>query len=256
MQRFAQGYGKKLFEKHLKDYEPKDPLYESYTDNKGRQRRRKRDSPPGLSTRDAKILKSVQRRAHYLDKGFHLCGMRFGWTFVIGIIPGAGDAADAALNYILVVRKARQAELPGWLIGQMLFNNAISAGVGFVPIVGDIALAMFKANSRNAALLEEYLRVRGEEYLKAAATRTEDPAEVRPGAGRTPDEVVPGKKPERSGTGWFRRGSKGDKKSKKGTAAAAAAAGGSAGVPSPERGRFIEDMPRDVAPAAGDVKRK
>lgn len=41
MQRFAQGYGKKLFEKHLKDYEPKDPLYETYTDNKGRQRRRK-----------------------------------------------------------------------------------------------------------------------------------------------------------------------------------------------------------------------
>ena len=27
-----------------------------------------------------------------------------------GIIPGAGDVADAALNYYLVVRKARQAE--------------------------------------------------------------------------------------------------------------------------------------------------
>ena len=54
--------------------------------------------------------------------------MRFGWTFIIGafastcnmyvtdvqeilgIIPGAGDAADAALNYLLVVRKAKQAE--------------------------------------------------------------------------------------------------------------------------------------------------
>ena len=89
-----------------------------------------RQTPPGLSARDAKILRSVQRRAHYLDKGFHLCGMRFGWTFVIGmsnpplvprmwivdssalvgIIPGAGDAADAALNYLLVVRKAKQAE--------------------------------------------------------------------------------------------------------------------------------------------------
>lgn len=27
-----------------------------------------------------------------------------------GIIPGAGDVADAALNYILVVRKAKKAE--------------------------------------------------------------------------------------------------------------------------------------------------
>lgn len=43
-----------------------------------------RELPPGLSTRDAKILKSVKRRAHYLDKGFKLCGMRFGWTFIIG----------------------------------------------------------------------------------------------------------------------------------------------------------------------------
>jgi len=35
-----------------------------------------------------------------------------------------------------------------------------------IPFVGDVILATFKANSRNAALLEEYLRIRGEEYLK------------------------------------------------------------------------------------------
>ena len=49
----------------------------------------------------------------------------------------------------------------------MLVNNAISAGLGVVPVIGDVALATFKANSRNAALLEEYLRIRGEEYLKS-----------------------------------------------------------------------------------------
>jgi Domain of unknown function (DUF4112) len=70
--------------------------------------------PPGLSARDAKILKSVQRRAHYLDKGFSICGVRFGWTFLIGLIPMAGDVADASLNYFLVVRKARQAECAGF----------------------------------------------------------------------------------------------------------------------------------------------
>ena len=60
--------------------------------------------------RDAKILQSVKKRAHYLDKGFSIGGLHFGWTFVIGIIPGVGDVADAGLNYLLVVRKARQAE--------------------------------------------------------------------------------------------------------------------------------------------------
>jgi hypothetical protein len=118
--------------------------------------------PPGLSKRDQKVLRSVKRRAHYLDKGFKVCGMRFGWTFLIGIIPGAGDVTDAALNYTLVLRRAQKAELPPWLIQRMLVNNVISAGVGFVPLVGDVILAQWKANSRNAALLEEYLRVRGE----------------------------------------------------------------------------------------------
>jgi hypothetical protein len=33
--------GKALFEKHLQQYAPQDPLYETYTDKKGKQKRRK-----------------------------------------------------------------------------------------------------------------------------------------------------------------------------------------------------------------------
>jgi len=51
----------------------------------------------------------------------------------------------------------------------MLINNTISGLVGFVPFAGDIILAQFKANSRNAALLEEFLRIRGEVYLEMVA---------------------------------------------------------------------------------------
>lgn len=40
--------------------------------------------PPGLSKRDAKALRKIRRRAHYLDKGINLCGFRVGWTFFIG----------------------------------------------------------------------------------------------------------------------------------------------------------------------------
>jgi len=49
-------------------------------------------------------------------------------------------------------------------------NNLVSAGVGFVPVAGDVVLATFKANSRNAALLE-FLRIRGEEYIKLHGER-------------------------------------------------------------------------------------
>lgn len=61
----------------------------------------------------AKLLRKIQRRAHYLDKGFYICGFRFGWTFLIGIIPGVGDITDAILNYTLVLKPAKnEANLP------------------------------------------------------------------------------------------------------------------------------------------------
>lgn len=48
----------------------------------------------------------------------------------VGIIPGAGDAANAVLNYTLVVKPSRTLDLPSGLVSHMLFNNAVSAGVG------------------------------------------------------------------------------------------------------------------------------
>jgi len=229
-----QRYGLQLFQKHIKQYEPVDPMYETYVDNRGRTKRRRREIPPGLSARDAKILKKVQRRAHYLDKGMSLCGFRVGWTFWIGLVPGAGDIADAALNYFLVVRKAQQAEIPKWLFERMLLNNAISAGIGFVPILGDFALATFKANSRNAALLEEFLRVRGVQFIQEHGQ-----ADVRAGAGVVPGEQVPGK-----GHGFWSslRGNK--------TAPTTAVAAPHATTTGPGHGAGVHQQQVPIAPAA------
>ena len=57
-------------------------------------------------------------------------------------MPGAGDLADVTLGYFLVIRKAKKADLPDWLIRRMLFNNAVSAGIGFVPFAGDVFIAI------------------------------------------------------------------------------------------------------------------
>jgi hypothetical protein len=62
------------------------------------------------------------------------------------------DVADAALNYFLVLRPSKKAELPSWLVSQMVGNNVVSAGVGVIPLVGDVLLGIWKANSRNAHL--------------------------------------------------------------------------------------------------------
>ena len=99
---------KRLVSQHAKQYEPQDPFYETWVDASGKQKRRKRPPPPGLTKKEAQLLRKIGRRAHYLDKGFEICGLRFGWTAIIGLIPGAGDAADASLNYFLVLRPAKK----------------------------------------------------------------------------------------------------------------------------------------------------
>ncbi|KAJ9113767.1 hypothetical protein QFC20_001793 [Naganishia adeliensis] len=212
---------KSVLAKHIAAIEPLDPLYETTIDSKGKSKRVRRKDPEGLSKRDLKVLQKVKRRAHRLDKGMNLCGLRVGWTFWIGIIPGAGDVVDAILNYTLVVRPAKQCELPDWLVKKMLANNGVSAAVGFIPLVGDILLGVWKANSRNAHLLEEYLSIRGAEYLAGVGYPvdsaspghqlgvTQDPAvrsEYKPGAGMAPGEVIlPHSAQQQHATsrGWF-----------------------------------------------------
>ena len=49
MDQFAIKAGRKVFERNLKQYEPADPLYETYTDKKGRQRRRKVHIPDSVA---------------------------------------------------------------------------------------------------------------------------------------------------------------------------------------------------------------
>ncbi|KAM0751636.1 hypothetical protein T439DRAFT_324827 [Meredithblackwellia eburnea MCA 4105] len=158
--------------RHAAAIEPQDPHRETYIDNKGRTRSRRRKMPKGLSKRDERILRSVRRRAHYLDKGFSICGFRFGWTAIFGIIPLAGDITAFLLSYYLVLRKCRQADLPLVLSQRMAFNQAVSVGAGMIPLVGDIILAAWKANSRNAALLEEFLIARA---AAAAAQASANP---------------------------------------------------------------------------------
>lgn len=129
-----------------------------------------------------------------------------------------GDVADISLNYFLVIRKSKQADIPPWLLRQMLMHNIVSAGVGFIPIVGAVAVGVYKANSRNAALFEEFLRIRGEEYvkmntgpdgralnavekaekkskgwawLKKRGVSQKDVEQVKPGAGMVEGEAVP-----------------------------------------------------------------
>jgi hypothetical protein len=54
----------------------------------GKTKTRKRGFPEGLTNNDLKILKKVRKRAYRLDMSlFNCCGIRFGWSSVIGFLP-------------------------------------------------------------------------------------------------------------------------------------------------------------------------
>jgi hypothetical protein len=136
-------------------------------------KKRRKALPHGISEHDGKVLTKVKRRAYRLDMSlFNCCGIRFGWSSVIGIVPGFGDALDAFMA-LMVFRTCTQVEggLPANVKSKMIFNIILDFAVGLVPFLGDIADALFRANTRNAVELEKYLRKKGAQNLEAAGQR-------------------------------------------------------------------------------------
>lgn len=91
--------GKALAKRVLKDsaqknlnsmnpFEEEVPVYDKHGNATGKTKTRKRGFPTGLSQNDSKILKKIRKRAYRLDMSlFNCCGIRFGWSSVIGFVP-------------------------------------------------------------------------------------------------------------------------------------------------------------------------
>jgi len=147
-------------------------------------KKRRKALPPGISEHDGKVLTKVKRRAYFLDMSLcNCCGIRFGWGSVIGIIPGLGDVVDAMMA-LMVMRTCDQIQggLPADMRMKMYINIILDFGIGLVPFVGDVADALFRANTRNAVILEKHLRKKGAKALRAQgqsipATDPTDPNE-------------------------------------------------------------------------------
>ncbi len=122
-------------------------------------------------------LARARRLTRLLDSAARVpgTGVRFGLDPILGIIPGLGDAAGAAMSgYLILV--ASKLGAPRTTIMRMLANIAIDAAVGALPVLGDLFDVAFKSNTRNLALLERAVGT-------AEAPGTMDP--MAPRASRT-----------------------------------------------------------------------
>jgi hypothetical protein len=80
-------------------------------------------------------------------------GIRFGLDPILGLVPGLGDIAGAALAGYLVLL-AQRLGAPRSVVLRMLANVAMDTAGGTIPLVGDAFDVAFKSSSRNLALLE------------------------------------------------------------------------------------------------------
>lgn len=100
-------------------------------------------------------LPRVQRMATLLDSAWRVPGtrFRFGIDTLIGLIPGAGDIVSAGLSGYMLWQAQRHGASKGTLL-RMTGNVLLDLTVGCIPLVGDLFDAMWKANQRNARILE------------------------------------------------------------------------------------------------------
>ncbi|TGO29741.1 hypothetical protein BPAE_0011g00120 [Botrytis paeoniae] len=141
--------------------------------SKKKTQKRRKAIPAGISEKDAKILTKVKRRAYRLDMSlFNCCGIRFGWSSVIGLVPAIGDFIDLFMA-LMVFRTCSQVDggLPNSVRSKMMFNIVLDFAVGLIPFAGDLVDAVFRANTRNALELERHLRDKGAKILKARGER-------------------------------------------------------------------------------------
>ena len=110
----------------------------------------------GLSR--AQALARLERLARFLDTAIAIPGtrIRFGADTVVGLVPGVGDAITTLASAYLIY-EAHRLGVPRHLIVRMIGNVAFDALVGAVPVLGDVADAFWRANTRNIRLLREHL---------------------------------------------------------------------------------------------------
>jgi hypothetical protein len=104
-------------------------------------------------------LHQVQFLARIMDDQFIIPGtnIRFGLDSILGLFPGLGDAITSAIS-LLIVHHAWQTGASPILLGRMLANIGADFLLGAVPLVGDAFDLAWKANRKNARLVEQHLR--------------------------------------------------------------------------------------------------
>src|SRR5688572_5751026 len=102
-------------------------------------------------------LRRARALARVLDAAIGIPGtpLRIGVDALLGLIPGAGDLAGAALSGYIVMTAAKKGAPPA-VLWRMIANVAIDTAVGTIPLIGDLFDVAYRSNLKNVKLLEQF----------------------------------------------------------------------------------------------------
>jgi hypothetical protein len=93
--------------------------------------------------------------ASLLDDMFRVPGtqIRFGLDFLIGWIPGVGDAVAGLASLVIIIISAWRRGAALVTLARMITNVVLETLLGAIPVVGDAFHVVWKSNRRNYRLL-------------------------------------------------------------------------------------------------------
>lgn len=94
--------------------------------------------------------------AYWLDSRFRIPGtdIRFGLDPIVGLVPGLGDWL-AGLISLYFIGKAATLGAGAAVLTRMFGNILLDITIGSIPVLGELFDVAWKANERNARLLEK-----------------------------------------------------------------------------------------------------
>lgn len=93
--------------------------------------------------------------ADLLDRKFKLFGVRFGLDPIFDLIPFIGGIIPTLLSFYFVYLAFR-IHVPENKINQMIGNILFDFILGLIPFIGVVGDVLYKANSKNLAILKAY----------------------------------------------------------------------------------------------------
>ena len=116
-----------------------------------------------LNPRTNREIRDLVHLARLLDNRFEIpgTGFHFGLDFLIGLVPGIGDALSALIS-VYIIGRAKHLGAPDKLIAKMGWNVVLDTAIGAVPLLGDLFDAAYKSNLKNVRLLLDHLGIEDE----------------------------------------------------------------------------------------------